>query len=590
MATRPMTNAEVAATFVLLADLLEIRGESSYRVLAYRRAADGIRQQAEAVATLHQRGALKEIPGVGTEIAQKIGDLLDTGSFRLLDEVKAEVPTGVASLLSVPGLGPKRAKILYKELGIESLDTLRTALDEGRVAGVAGVGPKTAERIAAGLKSLHTDDTRLPLGTARPLGLRLIQQLRERAPAIQQIELAGSIRRFRETIGDLDIVAAAPDPSAIVQAFLMLPMVASVEMSGVNRCRVILDNGFPADLWVLPEEHWGSLLLHVTGNRYHNIRLRDMTLERGISMSEYGFTVDGRLTSCATEEEVYRYLGMQWIPPPMRQAGGEIDLALHGELPAVIELSQLRGDMHTHSEWSDGTRPIRDMAVAARARGYEYMCLTDHSQGLGVAHGLTPERVRKQQIEIDAVNAELAPFRVLHGTELEVRADGSLDYDDEVLASLDIVIASVHSQLQQDRERVTSRAVAAIRHPLVDILAHPTGRIVGGRAGGDFDMETLYAEAARTGTVLEIDGDPGRLDLRDVHARAALAAGCMLSIDSDAHSVEGLANIYYGAGTAQRAWVPPDRVLNALPLQEMLARLKRAKVIGARGQKREADA
>ena len=585
MVSRPMTNTEVAATFTLLADLLEIGGESSYKVLAYRRAAESIVQQSDSLAAMRDRGALKEIPGVGTEIAQKISDLLTTGSFRLLDEAKAAIPAGVASLLRVSGLGPKRAGLLYKELGIESLDALRTALEEGRVAGVAGVGPKTAERIAAGLRTLHTDDKRLPLGTARPLGLRLIQQLRERAPGIAQIELAGSIRRFRETIGDLDIVAAASDPPAVVEAFITLPSVAGVEMRGPNRCRVILDNGFPADLWVLPEAHWGSLLQHVTGNKYSDIRLRDLALGRGIRMSEYGFTVDGGLIACATEEEVYRFLGMQWIPPAMRRAGEEIDLALRGELPVVIELSQLRGDMHTHSEWSDGTRTIHDMALAARARGYEYMCLTDHSQGLGVAHGLTPERLRQQRTEIDQVNAKLAPFRVLQGTELEVRADGSLDYDDEVLASLDIVIASVHSQLQQDRQRITSRAVAAIRHPLVDILAHPTGRIVGGRMGGDFEMETLYAEAARNGTVLEIDGDPGRLDLRDVHARAAIAAGCMVSIDSDAHSVEGLENVFYGAGTAQRAWVPPDRVLNALPLDAMLARLKRARATSVRPRK-----
>lgn len=575
MVSRPMTNAEVAATFTLLADLLEIRGDSTYQVLAYRRAAESIAQESESLTAMRERGSLKEIAGVGKEIAQKIADLLETGSFRLLDEAKAEIPPGVASLLTVSGLGPKRAKLLYQGLGIDSLDALRAALAEGRVAGVAGVGPKTAERIAEGLKSLHTDDKRLPLGTARPLGLRLIQQLRERAPNIQQIELAGSVRRFRETIGDLDIVAAAPDPSAVVETFVTLPTVASVEMRGPNRCRVVLANGFAADLWVLPAEHWGSLLQHVTGNKFSDIRLRDLALSRGIRMSEYGFTRDGKLTACATEEEVYGELGMQWIPPPMRQAGDEIDLALRCELPAVIELKQLRGDMHTHSEWSDGTRPIRDMALAARGRGYEYICLTDHSQGLGVAHGLSPERVRQQRAEIDRVNAELAPFRILQGTELEVRSDGSLDFEDEVLASFDIVIASVHSQLQQDRARITSRAVAAIRHPLVDILAHPTGRIVGGRKGGDFEMETLYAEAAKNGTVLEIDGDPGRLDLRDVHARAAIAAGCMVSIDSDAHSAEGLENVFYGVGTAQRGWVPPDRVLNALPLATMLARLKR---------------
>jgi DNA polymerase (family 10) len=380
---------------------------------------------------------------------------------------------------------------------------------------------------------------------------------------------------MRETIGDLDLVAAAADPTAVVQAFLTLPAVAHVEMQGANRCRVVLQNGFPADLWVLPEQHWGSLLHHATGNKYHEIRLRDLAIARGASLSEYGITIGDRLIPCAAEAEVYDFLEMQFILPPMRENGGEIDLALRHTLPSVIELAQLRGDLHMHTSWSDGTRGVREMALAARDRGYVYSCITDHSQGLAVANGLDPARLRAQRAEIDQVNAELAPFRVLHGVELEVRADGSLDLPDDVLATLDLVVAAVHSGLRQDRERLTSRALAALRHPLVDVLAHPTGRLLGGRAGGDFDLDALYAEAARTGTVLEIDGDPARLDLRDVHARAAVAAGCMLSIDSDAHTVEGLANVFYGVGVGQRAWVPPERVLNALPLEALLARRKR---------------
>jgi DNA polymerase (family 10) len=571
---REMNNAEAAATFRLLADLLAIRGESVYKVSAYRRAAESIAALSEPLSAIRQRGELTTIPGVGREIAQKIEGLLDTGTFPLLRQVESEIPRGVASLLAVPGIGPKRALALYQALGIDSLDALRAALAEGRL-GAAGVGEREAQRIAAGLTSLQAADQRLPLGTARSLGLDLIRQLVERVPAIRQIDLAGSVRRMRETIGDLDIVAAADDTVAVVQAFLALPAIARVEMQGANRCRVVLQNGFAADLWVLPERHWGSLLHHTTGNKYHDIRLRDLAIARGASLSEYGITIGDRLTPCATEAEVYAFLEMQYIPPTMRENTGEIDLALRHALPPVIELPQIRGDLHVHTTWSDGTRSVRDMAMAARERGYDYICITDHSQSLAVANGLDAARLRAQRAEIEVVNAELAPFRVLQGVELEVRADGSLDFPDEVLASLDLVVAAVHSGLRQDRERLTARAVAALRHPLVDILAHPTGRMVGGRAGGDFDLDVLYAEAVKTGTALEIDGDPARLDLRDVHARAAIAAGCTLSIDSDAHAAEGLENMFYGVGVGQRAWVPPERVLNSLPLEALLARRKR---------------
>jgi DNA polymerase (family 10) len=570
-----MTNPEVAATFRLLADLLSIRGESVYRVGAYRRAAESIGGLSESLQAIKKRGELEEIPGVGKDIAQKINELLDTGSFKLLAEVQAQFPPGVASLLSVPGIGPKRARELYEGLGIDSLDALRAALADGRLAAAPGVGPAVAQRIEEGMRSIVVQDTRLPLGTARPRGLELVRQLTERAPTLGNVALAGSVRRFQDTVGDLDIVGTADDPTPIIEAFLTLPAVATIERRGENRCRVMLQDGLSADLWVLPEQHWGSLLLHVTGSKYHDIHLRDLAMARGARLSEYGFAVGDKLIPCATEEEVYAFLGMQWIPPPMRQNSGEIERALQGDVPEVIDFGMLRGDLHVHSEWSDGSRTIREMAEAARERGYEYLCITDHSKSLGVANGLDAERLRAQRQEIEQVNEELAPFRVLQGIEMEVRSDGSLDLEDETLAALDLVIAAVHSGLGTGREKVTERALAAIRHPLVDILAHPTGRIVGGRQGGDFDMEALYTEAASTGTVLEIDGDPARLDLRDIHARGAAEAGCTLSIDSDAHSIEGLGNVFYGIGTAQRAWVGPDQVLNTRPLEAMLARLKR---------------
>lgn len=572
---RRLSNGAIAADFRLLADLLEITGESVFKVAAYRRAAESIGDYPQALSTLRQQGRLREVPGVGEEIAQKIGDLIDTGQLPLLERVKQEIPAGVARLLAVPGVGPKRARLLYESLGVDSIEALRAALVDGRLDRAKGLGAKTAQRIAEGLQALPVEDERVPLGRARAIGLALIEALRQRAPALRRVELAGSIRRFGDKVGDIDIAAAAEQPRAVVEAFLALPAVARVEAQGETRARVWLDSGIGADLWVLPERHWGSLLVHTTGSRAHAIHLRNLALERGMRLSEYGLAAGERQLLCPQEADVYNALGLEEIPPPMREDTGEIQLAAQGRLPAVVRLGELRGDLHSHSQWSDGSRSIREMALAARARGYDYLCLTDHSQGLGVARGLSPERVRAQRQEIDAVNAELAPFRVLQGTELEVRGDGSLDFEDALLAAFDVVIASVHSGLQQGRERVTARALAAIRHPLVDVLAHPTGRLVGGRVGGDFDLEAICREAARTGTALEIDGDPARLDLRDTHARLALAAGCMLSIDSDAHAVEGLENVFYGVGVAQRAWVPAERVLNTRALPQLLASLKR---------------
>src|SRR5947209_14066530 len=351
---QPLTNPEIAATFRLLADLLSVRGESVYRVGAYRRAAESIAGLSESVAAMHRRGGLEEIPGVGKDIAQKIAALLESGTFELLDEVLAQFPPGVASLLSVPGVGPKRARELYEGVGIDSLDALRAALADGRLAAAPGIGPAVAQRIEEGMGSIVVQDARLPLGTARARGLELVRQLKERAPQIKQIELAGSARRFQDTIGDLDLVAAAEDPAPVIETYVGLPAVARVERRGENRCRVMLQDGLSADLWVLPEQHWGSLLLHVTGNKYHGIHLRDLAIARGARLSEYGFTVGEKLTPCANEQDVYDFLEMQWIPPPMRQNSGEIELAQREALPDVIGFDGLRGDLRVQSEWTDG--------------------------------------------------------------------------------------------------------------------------------------------------------------------------------------------------------------------------------------------
>lgn len=569
----PMTNAEAARKLRQLADLLEIGGEPVFRVGAYRRAAETIESLPESVAALKERGELQTIPGVGKGIADHLRELYDTGTMAALEQAQQAVPLSVTELLTVPDIGPKRARQLFEHAGIANLEQLREAVAAGALKGVPGLGPKGAQRIAEGLAAMVEPDLRMPLPVARRLGEDLIALLRRAAPAIQRIELAGSVRRFRETVGDLDIVAAADDPKAVVDAFAQLPVVTRIEMHGENRCRVNLQSGQAADLRVLPPQHWGNLLHHFTGSKYHNVHLRDVAIERGWSQSEYGFKRGDELVTCATEEEVYAFLDLEFIPPPMREETGEIELAQRRELPQPIGFDGLHGDLHMHSTWSDGTHTIEEMAAAARDRGYAYICFTDHSRGLGVANGLDPERLLQQRAEIDAVKERMAPFRVLQGCEVEVLYDGSLDLPDEVLARLDLTIASVHSGIRRGKEQTTARALAAIRHPLVDILAHPTGRVLGGRGPGDFDVEAIIREAARTGTAVEINGS--RVDLNDVNTRAALAAGCTIELGSDAHSTGGLDEIDDAIGTAQRAWVTPDRVLNARPLGEMLASLKR---------------
>jgi DNA polymerase (family 10) len=568
-----LTNNEIANKLRLLADLLEIGGEAAVKLIAYRRAADNIDALPEGLAAIRSRHALLDIPGVGKGIAEKIENLLDTGTMNALEKAQAVIPVGVAELLAVPDVGPKRARQLFEQGGIASLAQLREASASGELAKMAFLGPKGAQRITVALSTMGEPDTRIPLPLAIRLGNELIAALRERCPEITEIELTGSIRRFRETTGDIDMVAAAEHPKVVVDAFSQLPGVARIEMHGEDRCRIALQTGLSADLRVMHPRHWGSLLQHFTGSKYHNVKLREMTIDRGWSMSEYGYKRGDELVTCATEAEVYAFLEMDWIPPTLREESGEIELAVKHDLPKIVGFDGLKGDLHMHSTWSDGANTIEEMARAAIARGYEYICFTDHSRGLGIANGLTPERLVEQRKEIDHVNTLVAPFRVLHGVEVEVMNDGSLDLPDEVLALLDLTIASVHSGTRRGKEATTRRAIAAVEHPLVDILAHPTGRVLGSRGPGDFDIPAILEAAAKAGTAVEINGS--RIDLSDVNAKAALAAGCTIEIGSDAHAVEGLEEIIYAIGTAQRAWVTPDRVLNAQPLDKMLASLKR---------------
>ncbi|HEY7063750.1 MAG TPA: DNA polymerase/3'-5' exonuclease PolX [Chloroflexota bacterium] len=567
-----MRNAEVAQLFEDVADMLEVQGESGFRVRAYREGARQIAGLPEPIEQVAAAGKLQNIPGVGKAIAQKIDEYLRTGKLSYYERLREQVPPGLVALLQVPGLGPRTAQLLHKELGVESLDDLRAALAAHRVRAVPGLGEKTEEKLAREVERLQESSRRLPLGVARPVAEQVMALLREH-PAVVQIEPGGSLRRWRDSVGDLDLLAASPDPEAVMAAFVALPFVREVLSRGPTFTRVLRTDGLGVDLRVVKPEFWGTALHHFTGSRAHSIRLRDLANEKGLKLNEYGiFRMDtGERLPGATEEDVYAAVGLPWITPELREDRGEIEAALAGRLPNLIEQRDLRGDLHLHTNWSDGSAPPERMVEAARALGYEYLVITDHSAGLGVANGLSVERLWAQRQIIDRLNKEYAPFHVLQGIEMEIRADGSLDYPDAVLRELDVVSISLHSNLRQEPERVTARELAAVEHPLTDVLNHPTGRLVEKRPGAEVDLEAVLRAAARTGTAVEVNGTPERLDLDDVWARRATELGVMLTISSDAHSPEGLQSIRYGVMQARRGWVEARHVLNTRPYGEFRA-------------------
>ncbi len=569
-----VTNATIADILQEIAGMLELQGENRFKIQSYRRAADTLLNMPDDIRAVWRGGQLQELPNVGEAIASKIDELLRTGHLGFHERLRAEIPPGLLALTAIPDVGPKTALALHQALGISSVATLEAALDSGQVGKIPGFGPKSVENLRAGLAAMRrrTADQRTMLSVARPLAEGIVQQLRAADLPIQQIEIAGSLRRGRTTIGDVDILCTSSAARQVIEAFIRLPVVEVVVGHGDHKATVRLRNGMQVDLMVLPQEDYGALLHHFTGSREHNIQMRDRALSRGLKLNERGFErADGTRILCPREEDVFATLGLAWIPPELREGAGEIEAAATGRLPHLVTRADIRGDLHNHSTWSDGTASIGEMARAARARGYEYMAITDHSQSLTIAHGLTVEQLWQQAEEVAVANRELAPFRVLHGVELEIKLDGTLDYPDDVLARLDIVVASVHQGLRQEAERVTERALGACRNPHVDIIAHPTGRLLTGRDPSALDVEALIAVARETGTVLEINGSPERLDLNEVYARRAVESKVLLAVDTDSHHPDGFANIDYGLAVARRGWVTAPDLLNTRPLAAVLA-------------------
>ncbi|RLC63488.1 MAG: DNA polymerase III [Chloroflexota bacterium] len=566
-----MKNQEVAGIFAQMADILAIQGENYHRIMAYRRAAENIATLGRPIEEVWQAGELETIPGIGKTLAAKIDELMRTGRLGAYEKLKAQVPAGVVEMLQIPDVGPKRAALFWKELGITTIEALEQAAREGRLRTLPGMGAKSEEKVLAGIEALRRRTGRTPLGVAWPLAQAMLDALRQ-VPGVVQAAPAGSLRRMRETVGDLDLLVAAKDPEPVMACFRALPQVAKVLLSGPTKTSIRTHEGLQVDLRVLEPARWGTALQYFTGSQAHNIHLRALALDRGLSLSEYALKrEDGSEILCATEEEVYAALGLPLIPPELREDRGEIEAALKGRLPDLIELKDLKGDLHFHTTWSDGHHSLLEMAQAARACGLKYALVTDHSHSLGVARGLTVERLREQRAEIEEVNRKMGgTFRLLAGIEVEVRADGTLDLPDEALAELDLVVAAVHSGLRQGREQVTARMLAAIRNPHVDIIAHPTGRLLGEREGADLDMEAIFRAAAETGTALEINAHPKRLDLRDVHVRRAIELGVKLAINSDAHGVNGFGVLPFGVATARRGWATAEDVINTWSVKKVL--------------------
>jgi DNA polymerase (family X) len=566
MAATLPRNAQVAEQFDLLADLLELEGEQQFRVLAYRRAADQIRSAGGPIAQLALDGKAKDLPGIGQTIQSKIVQIVDTGEIDALTKRKERIPAGVAGFLRLPALGPKTARRIWQELGITTMDELRKAAEAQRLRSLPGLGAKTEERILKALDE-KPQEQRTLLAVALPAVKGVVEALREHE-ASNEVSEAGSVRRRTETVRDLDIIATAGDPGALTDYFTQLEWVAEIEAKGKTKATVVSHDGLRFDLRVVPPDAYGNLLQHFTGSKRHNLALREDAVRRGLSVSEYGVkdVESGEVFTARTEEELYERLGYQWIPPELREGRGELDAARRGELPDLVEVSDLRGDLHLHSTWSnDGKDTLEDMAVAAKGRGYGYVAITDH------AHYLREGRLEAQWKEVEKLNERLAPFRILRGIEVSIRTDGSLDFPDELLEQCDWVMASLHSAFDRSP---TERVLTAMESPHVDGIGHLTARKLNRRSGTDIALDKVIEKGLETGTVLEINSQPDRLDVRDFHARAAGEAGLPLVISSDAHSVAALQYVELGAAQARRGWLTKDQILNTRAWKEIQKRLK----------------
>jgi DNA polymerase (family 10) len=571
-----MNNREMAGTFEAIANLMEIKGEAIYRILAYRRAAEALRGLGRDISKIWEAGELEDIPGVGKAIAGKIDEMIRTDRLEFYEKLASEIPPGLIELLKIDGIGPKKAAQFWSEGGITSIEELEEAAKEGRLSSLSGMGSKSEQKIIDGIQALKSRTTeRYLLSSAWDTAQALIGAM-GKVKEVERIEAAGSLRRSRETIGDLDLLVASEFPTQVMDAFIELPQVERVLGKGDTKASVELVDGMRVQLWVHPSERFGSAWQYATGSQAHNVRLREIALKKGLSLSEHGYKrEDGSELLSKDEAEVYAALGLAWIPPELREDQGEIARAQSADFSDLVTLNDLQGELHAHTIWSDGKASIEEMTQSAIGLGMEYLVISDHSRSLGIANGLSIDRLMEQRVKIREVQKKVGKkIRLMHGSEVEIMSDGTLDYPDDVLEQLDIVIASLHTSQKQAKKQVTQRLLNAVRNPHVDIIGHLTGRLINRRDPADLDVEAILKEGAARGVVFEINANAERLDLKDSHARMALDFGCTLAINTDAHHPDHFDFQRFGIGTARRAAAPAQAILNTWSFKDLEAWLK----------------
>ncbi|MBI3317563.1 MAG: DNA polymerase/3'-5' exonuclease PolX [Candidatus Omnitrophica bacterium] len=571
-----MKKLEAADSFDQIADLLELKGENPFRIRAYRRAAMNLRNLTEDLESLAAAGSLEKIPGIGKDLSAKIIEIISTGRLSFLERLKKEIPESLTALMAVPGIGPKTAKLVYDRFKVKSIEHLEALVKGGKLQGLPGFKEKKEENILRGIRLLKEGQERMTLGTATALGREILGALKD-SPEIRRISVAGSLRRGKETVRDIDLLITSRNPKKVMDRFVQLKIAGQIQAHGETKSSIRTRQGVQVDLRVVEPEAFGAALVYFTGSKAHNIRIRSLANRLGLTVNEYGVFREksGRRVAGREEEEVYRAIGLPWIAPELREDGGEIEAAQKNRLPRLAEMKDLKGDFHIHSDWSDGQHPIEEVARAVRARGYRYMLLSDHSQSLRIAGGLTEKELLEEMGEVRRLNKRLKPFHILMGAEVDILPDGRMDYPDRLLAKLDLVIAAVHSAFKQPREQMTRRIVKALSNRYVSILAHPTGRLLGEREPYDLDLEEVCRVASRTGTALEINCYTQRLDLNDLQARQAKGLGARLALSTDTHALDQLNDIELGLAMARRAWVTPEDLLNTMGLNELLNWVKR---------------
>ncbi len=571
-----MTNLEVAWILADIARLLEIKQENVFKIRAYFKASKVIQRLPEDLAALHAENRLLEIPGIGKNIAAKIKELLETGSSEYYERLRREIPEILTEMVRIPNVGVKSAQIIYKNLQPQNLDDLERLAREKRIRHLPGMGSKTELSVLRGIELLRRASGETSIGVARPLAEELVKSFSE-MKEVERVEIAGSVRRGKDVVKDVDLVIATAEPAKVGEIFTKHPQVREVLALGETKSSVLTWLGVQVDVRLVKEQEFVTAKHHFTGSKEHNVRLRQLAKKRGLKINEYGIFKGDNRVEVGSEREIYRLLGLEFIPPELREDRGEIEAAEKSELPQLVELKDIKGDLHLHTQWSDGVNTLREMVLAAKERGYRYMAVTDHSRSLKIAGGLSIEQLKEQHREIEKLNEEVAPFRIFTGVEADILTDGSLDYPNAVLKEMDLVIASVHSKFRMDRQEMTKRIIRALSNPWVQFLGHPTGRLLGRRPGYEVEIKAVMEAAAAGGKALEINASPDRLDLRDEHVYKAKEMGIPIAINTDAHDTARLGEMIYGVTTARRGWLTAGEVLNAWELEEVTAWLRRGK-------------